>query len=35
VSNFTGSGDIKLDSVNIIQGENIHCNSAIITEGNA
>lgn len=35
VTNYTGSGDIKLDSTTIVQGENVHCSSATITEGNA
>jgi hypothetical protein len=35
VSNYTGSGDIKIDSTSIILGEKIHCQNFSITEGNA
>jgi hypothetical protein len=34
VSNLTGSGDVKLDSLSIELGNTVHCHSAILTEGN-
>ena len=35
VTSLLGNGDVKIDSTTIVEGGTVHCNSAIITEGNA
>jgi hypothetical protein len=35
VTSLVGSGDVKIDSTDIVSGGVVHCNSAVITEGNA
>lgn len=35
VTSLVGNGDVKIDDTDIVSGGVVHCNSAILTEGNA